>query len=145
MHTNRLPYYDIAPELTHTQRTIGTLLEKSQLGIRLIELVYQRVSQINGCGFCLRLHGKKLLAAGETEQRLASLAEWRTSDLFTPREQAALAWAESLTNVATTHARDEDFEPLKAHFGELEITELTFAIVSMNALNRLAIGMRRES
>lgn len=145
MHTDRLPYYDIAPELTQTLRSIGTQLEKSSLGIRLIELVYQRVSQINGCGFCLRLHGKKLLAAGETEHRLANLAEWRANGLFSPREQAALAWAESLTNVATTHARDEDFEPLKAHFSDLEITELTFAVVSMNALNRLAIGMRRES
>lgn len=145
MHSNRLPYYDIVPELTQTLRSIGTQLEKSTLGIRLIELVYQRVSQINGCGFCLRLHGKKLLAAGETEQRMMNLADWRESELFSPRERAALAWAESLTNVAATHAKDEDFLPLKEHFSDLEITELTFAIVSMNALNRLAIGMRRES
>lgn len=145
MQTNRLPYYDIAPELTHTLRSIGVQLEKSTLGIHLIELVYQRVSQINSCGFCLRLHGKKLLSVGETEQRMANLAGWREGKHFTPREQAALAWAESLTNVAATHAGDEDFEPLKAHFSDLEITELTFAIVSMNALNRLVIGMRREN
>lgn len=145
MHTNRLPYYDIAPELTQTLRSIGAQLEKSPLGIRLIELVYQRVSQINGCGFCLRLHSKKLLAAGETEQRISNLADWRESSLFAPRERAALAWAESLTNVAATHAGDDDYLPLKEHFSDLEITELTFAIVTMNALNRLAIGMRRES
>lgn len=104
-----------------------------------------RVSQINGCKFCLKLHGKKLIDAGETQERLDAIASWRTSTSFDVREKVALAWAESLTNVKDTHAPEEDFAPLKDYFSDVEITELTFAIVTMNALNRLAIGMRRAS
>jgi AhpD family alkylhydroperoxidase len=143
MQTLRLPYYDIAPELTEALRSIVTRLEKSALGIQLIELVYLRISQINGCEFCLRLHSRKLSAVGESEVRLQALGDWRVSPLFTAREKAAFNWAESLTRVEATHAPDADYEPLTQHFSNTEITELTFAIVSMNALNRLAIGMRR--
>ena len=143
MQTLRLPYYDIAPELTESLRSIGTNLEKSTLGIPLIELVYLRISQINGCDFCLRLHGQKLFAAGESEARMQDLEQWRGSPVFLARERAALNWAESLTRIDVTHAPDQDYEPLTQHFNNTEITELTFAIVTMNALNRLAIGMRR--
>lgn len=143
MQSLRLPYYDIAPELTNALRSIVANLEKSSLGDAFIELVYLRISQINGCEFCLRLHGRKLSNAGESEARLQALAQWRTSTLFSAREQAALNWAESLTRIETTHAPDADYAPLTQHFSDQEITELTFACVTMNALNRLAIGMRR--
>jgi len=142
METIRLPYYTLCPELTNGLRSVGALLEQSQLGIRFIELLYMRVSQINDCKFCLKLHSKKLIEAGETQERLQAIAHWRLSHLFDEREKSALGWAESLTNVKDTHAPEQDFSLLKNHFSDVEITELTFAIVTMNALNRLAIGMR---
>jgi AhpD family alkylhydroperoxidase len=143
MKTLRLPYFNLCPELTDKLRSVGTTLENSRLGIGFIELLYLRVSQINQCEFCLKLHSKKLLETGETHHRLEELANWRISTLFDEREKAALNWAESLTNIKETHAPESDFTPLTKYFSDVEITEITFAIVSMNALNRLAIGMRR--
>lgn len=145
METLRLPYYNLCPELTNALRSVVTQLEQNPLGVGLIELLYLRVSQMNGCTFCLSMHGRKLLDAGDTQERLDALAYWRTSNLFDAREAAALAWAESLTNIAETHAPDKDFDPLGSYFTDEEITGLTFAIVTMNALNRLAISMRRVS
>lgn len=145
MKTLRLPYFSLCPELTNSLRSTVALLEQSTLGIKFIELLYMRVSQINGCEFCLNMHGKKLIASGESQDRLNAIADWRTSTLFEPREKAALAWAEALTNVAETHAPEGDFSPLQNYFSEVETTEITFAIVTMNALNRLAIGLQRVS
>lgn len=138
----RLAYYDLCPNLIKALRSVVTQLEKSTLGVHLIELVYMRVSQINGCAFCLDKHGKALREANETNQRMDTLAGWRESRYFDQRERAALAWAESLTHIADTNAPDDVYEPLKDHFTDTEIAELTFAIVNMNALNRLVIGMR---
>ena len=89
------------------------------------------------------MHAKALRADGESAARLDSLAGWRVSELFSERERAALAWTESLTHVDKTHAPDEDYTPLAAHFSEAEISDLTFAIALMSAFNRLAIGMRQ--
>lgn len=144
MNKIRIPYYEVSPELTQAIRSVGELLEKSSLGIKFIELLYMRISQINGCEFCLKLHGRKLIEAGESAERIDQIAQWQTSDLFNQREKAALAWAESLTLVSETHAADHEFTALKAEFNDLDITEMTFAIASMNALNRLAIGMQRK-
>lgn len=140
----RLPYYDLCPNLTQALRGIGEVLENSSLGVPVLELVNMRISQINGCAFCLEMHGKALRATGESPQRLDTLAGWRESRHFTEKERAAIDWAESLTHISTTHAPDATFEPLKQHFTDQEIAELTFAIINMNALNRLAIGMRRQ-
>ncbi len=144
MNKIRIPYYEVSPELTQAIRSVGELLEKSSLGIKFIELLYMRISQINGCEFCLKLHGRKLIKAGESAERIDQIAQWQTSDLFNQREKAALAWAESLTLVSETHAADHEFTALKAEFNDLDITEMTFAIASMNALNRLAMGMKRK-
>lgn len=145
MNKIRIPYYEVSPELTQAIRSVGTVLEHSSLGVKFIELLYMRISQINGCEFCLKLHGRKLIEAGETEERIRQIAHWQTSALFNQREKVALAWAESLTLVCETHAPDDMFAALKEQFNDLEITEITFASASMNALNRLAIGMQRKS
>jgi AhpD family alkylhydroperoxidase len=118
-------------------------LEKSSLGKPLIELVWLRMSQINGCAFCLEMHAKSLRAGDVPDATLDSLAGWRVSERFSPRERAALSWTEALTHVDRTHAPDEDYEPLKEHFSDAEISDLTFAIALMSAFNRLAIGMRQ--
>lgn len=138
----RLPYFELSPEALEGFRQVKRAMENSPLGRPLIELVYLRVSQINGCAFCLNMHSKALRQLDETETRLTELAGWRASGQFTPREQAALEWAEALTHITATHAKDELYLPLKEHFSDREISDLTFAISLMNGLNRLAVGMR---
>ena len=89
------------------------------------------------------MHGKALREHDETEQRFYQLAGWRISTLFSDKEKAALEWAETLTHVSATHAPDAAYLPLKEHFSDVEISDLTVAVSLMNAFNRLAIGMRQ--
>jgi AhpD family alkylhydroperoxidase len=139
----RLPYYTLSPAAYQGFGATKKALESSSLGKQLIELAWLRMSQINGCAFCLEMHAKALRAGGIAEAKLDSLAGWRVSDHFSERERAALAWTESLTHVDKTHAPDEDYEPLKALFSDVEISDLCFAIALMSGFNRLAIGMRQ--
>ncbi|MCU1795476.1 carboxymuconolactone decarboxylase family protein [Pectobacterium polaris] len=143
MSTLRLPYQTLSPEAYQGLTLTKKALDKSSLGKPLIELVYLRISQINGCAFCLEMHAAALRAGGVPDAKLDSLAGWRVSDYFSERECVALAWTESLVDVARSHAPDEDFEPLKAHFSDTEVADLSFAISLMSAFNRLAIGMRQ--
>jgi AhpD family alkylhydroperoxidase len=107
----------------------------------MIELIYLRISQINGCAFCLDKHSSTLRDSGIAVRKLDQLAGWRVSALFDARERAALAWAETLTHVDQQGAPEERYAPLKALFSNAEISDLTIAIALMNAFNRLAIGM----
>ena len=114
----RLPYNTLSPEAYRGLGATKLALEKSSLGKELIELAWLRMSQINGCAFCLEMHAKALRAGGVPEGKLDSLAGWRLGEHFTERERAALAWTESLTHVYRTHAPDEDYEPLREHFSD---------------------------
>lgn len=143
MNELRLPYKTLSPEAYRGLIATSQALERSSLGKELVELVYLRVSQINGCAYCLEMHAMALRAGGTPQVKLDSLAGWRVSSHFSERERAALAWAESLVNVADTHAPDEDFAPLRAHFSDVEISDLCFATALMSAFNRLAIGVRQ--
>ena len=143
MKNLRLKYFELSPELMSGFRAVKVALEKSAVGQNLIELVYLRVSQINGCAYCLNLHTNSLLKDGETQRRIAEVAGWRVSDQFSEKEKAALNWAEQLTNISTSHADDESYEALKKVFNDKEISDLTFAISLMNGMNRLAISMRQ--
>lgn len=143
MSTLRLPYTRLSPEAYQGFAHANKTLMASTLGLQLVELVNLRVSQINGCAFCLEKHAGVLRSEGVDEVKLDSLAGWRVSSQFSERERAALAWAESLTYIQRTGAPDEVFEPLKAHFTETEISDLTFVVALINAFNRLAIGMRQ--
>lgn len=143
MSTLRLPYSQLSPDVYKALLAAKKALAGSSLGLPLIELVYLRISQINGCAFCLEMHAKALRDGGTPQAKLDSLAGWHISGHFSEAERAALAWAESLTDIARTHAPDEVFEPLKAHFDDVQISDLTYAISLMNAFNRLAIGMRQ--
>jgi AhpD family alkylhydroperoxidase len=109
----------------------------------LIELVLMRVSQINGCAFCLDMHGKDARAAGETEQRLYLLPAWRETTLYSEREQVALAWAEELTELASHEAvSDALYERARAVFEEEALMDLTLLVVTINGWNRLNIAAR---
>jgi AhpD family alkylhydroperoxidase len=139
----RLRYFDLSPELMSGIRAVKKGLEKSPLGLDLIELIYLRISQVNGCALCLMMHARSLRERGEKEQRIDALSGWRASSLFTPRERAALTWSDALTDIARTTADDVYFQPLKEHFSDVEISDLTFALSLMSALKRLAITMRQ--
>lgn len=143
MSTLRLAYNTLSPEAYAGFIATKKALSKSSLGKQLVELVYLRISQINGCAFCLEMHTASLRAGGMPPAKLDGVAGWRVSAHFDERERAALAWTESLVDVAHTHAPDADFDPLKAHFSDTEISDLSFAIALMSAFNRMAIGMRQ--
>jgi AhpD family alkylhydroperoxidase len=117
-------------------------LAQSGLEPSLLTLLDFRVSQINGCAYCLDMHSKDLRAAGETEQRLYVLPAWRESPFYTDRERAALAWAEAVTVLSEGHVPDEVFEQARAQFSEEELANLTLAVVTINGWNRLNITFR---
>ena len=111
---------------------------------KLLALVKLRVSQMNGCAYCLHMHSEEALKLGERPERLILLDAWHESALFTDRERAALAWAESLTRIAETHAPDDVYEEVSKHFSQDELIPLSIAIAMINAWNRLAIGARSQ-
>lgn len=119
-------------------------LDNCGLEIPLLHLLKFRVSQINGCAFCLDMHSKDLRAIGDTEQRLYVLNAWREAPFYTDRERAALAWAEAVTLAATTHIPDEVYEEARRQFSEKEISDLTLAVAAINAWNRIAISSRAQ-
>jgi AhpD family alkylhydroperoxidase len=123
---------------------LETYLQNSTLDHGLFHLVKIRASQINGCAYCLHMHTSDALKAGETPARIFLLDAWRESRLYTPKERAALAWTESLTKISETHASDEDYATASAQFGPQELIDLTFAITTINAWNRIAISFRAQ-
>jgi AhpD family alkylhydroperoxidase len=140
----RIDYPTVAPEVYKALNGAHAALHRTGFDKKLIDLVFQRISQINGCAYCVDLHGRDLRAAGELPERLDSIAAWHESPYFSDREKAALAWAESLTHVASTHAPDDVYENVRRYFSEAETANLTYAIALMNAYNRIAVGLRRE-
>ncbi|MGC6389905.1 carboxymuconolactone decarboxylase family protein [Ewingella sp. S1.OA.A_B6] len=143
MPTLRLPYYSLSASVIEPMRKALMVLENGPLDNVIIELVFLRVSQINGCAYCLDMHSKSLRKMDVAQTKLDQLAGWQVSHAYSERERAALAWAESVTLIAATGAPDSIYEPLKAQFSDVEISDLTFAISLMNAFNRLAVGMRQ--
>jgi len=119
---------------------LSAVVRASGIEKPLLELVKMRVSQINGCGYCLDMHSKDARAAGETEQRLYLLQVWRETSLYTERERAALAWAEAVTRLTDQHVPDAVYTQVAAVFDEAEIAALTLAIVEINGWNRICIS-----
>jgi len=123
---------------------VDQYVRSSGLEHKLISLVELRVSQINGCAFCLSLHSKALREAGEREDRLAVLPAWRETDWFTPRERAALAWAEAVTTLEHQQVPDEVYEQAREQFTEKELSDLTLAIIAINGWNRFNIALTQR-
>jgi AhpD family alkylhydroperoxidase len=142
MNAPRLNAYKAAPEAMNLLRGVETYLDQTTLGPQLIELVKMRGSQINGCAYCLDMHSKVLRRGGESEQRIYLLNAWHESPLYSPRERAALAWTEALTNIAETHAPDEIYDEVRRQFDDKELVDLTALIGMINLRNRLAISLR---
>ena len=141
--TQRLRYYRIAPDGMKAFDAVHSYIGQSGLSKVLVDLVYLRVSQINGCAYCIDTHSRELLAGGVAIEKLVLVPVWREAEpLFSERERAALRWAETVTRVAETDVPDEDFKDASAHFSEKELADLTIAIGLMNAYNRIAISFR---
>jgi AhpD family alkylhydroperoxidase len=139
---SRLNYIKVSPDAYKAMSTLELYVKQSGLEKPLLELIKTRASQINGCAYCLDMHTKDARAAGESEQRLYALSAWREAPFFTDRERAALEWTETITLIADTHAPDDVYESVLKHFTEKELVDLTMAIVTINAWNRLAIAFR---
>jgi AhpD family alkylhydroperoxidase len=142
--TTRINYRTAAPDtcqaLLVVHKHLGSVFPDQKLRA-LIEL---RVSQINGCAFCLDMHATEARHLGETQQRLDCVAAFREAPFFTERERAALAWAESLTYVSETHAPDDVYDEVKKHFSDKDLSNLTIMIGMINMWNRVSVAFRSE-
>ncbi len=141
----RLNYMEVDPKLLRAMFGLGAAVAQGGLETSLIDLINFRVSQINGCAYCLDMHSKDLRAAGETEQRLYVLEAWREAPFYSERERAALAWAEAVTLLTNKDVPDDVYEQARAQFNEQELATLTLAVVAINGWNRLNIAFRTEA
>jgi AhpD family alkylhydroperoxidase len=137
----RLNYAKAAPGVYDAMDALDRYLQECGLERSLMLLVQLRASQLNGCAYCLDMHWKDLRAIGE-EERLYSLDAWRECPYYTDRERAALAWTEAVTLIRDGHASDEVYDQVRRHFSEKELADLTLAVASINAWNRLSISAR---
>ena len=140
---NRIDYAKASPEGYRAFGGVYAAVQKSGLEKAFVDLVYLRVSQMNGCAFCIDMHTRDLLKSGLTVDKLALLPVWRDAgDVFDRRERAALAWAEAVTRVAESGVPDAAYEAVAGEFGDKELADLTYAIGLMNAFNRFGVAFR---
>lgn len=117
-------------------------LAKSSIEKSLLDLIDLRVSQINGCAYCLDMHSKDLRASGESEQRLYVLDAWREAPFYSDRERAALAWAEAVTTLPNRNVPDDVYEEARKEFSQEELIDLTMGVIAINSYNRINIAFR---
>lgn len=140
--TQRLNHFQANKPAFDAVMKLSGYVETSGLDHALLELVKIRASQINSCLYCLHMHTSDARKAGETEARLYLLTAWRESELYTPREKAALAWTEALTYLPNGAPGDADYAELRQHFSEAECVELSVAIGTINLWNRINAGFQ---
>lgn len=139
----RLDYKKASPEGFKALARGHTYVATSGLDSLLVHMVYLRISQINGCAYCVDLHFRDAIGEGADPRKLNSVVTWRESPWFSDRERAAFTWAESLTLVAQTGAPDDAYAQARAAFDDKQLADLTYAIAMMNAFNRLGVGFRQ--
>jgi len=130
------------PKPMQLMLNIESYIANCGLDHKLLHLIKMRASQINGCAYCLDMHSKDARALGETEQRLYALNAWRETPFYSDRERAALAWTEAVTLITEGHVPDAVYNSVREQFSEEELVNLTLAITTLNAWNRLAISFR---
>ena len=138
----RINWAEQSPELVRKFTEVVLALRASSIEDSIVDLVNIRASQLNGCSFCLDMHVKQAKMHGERELRLYHLSAWRDSTLFTPRERAVLAWTEVLTKLPEQGVPDEIYDRVRTQLSEKEITDLSFAVMVINAWNRLNVGFK---
>lgn len=143
--SNRLNYASAAPEGYKAFGGVYVYLQSCGFSAELIDLVYLRVSQINGCAFCIDMHSRDLLKLGVAIDKLVLVPVWHDAgNVFTHRERVALSWAETVTRVAETGVPDADYAAAAAEFSDKELADLTYGISLMNAFNRLGVTFRSK-
>ncbi|MFE5320722.1 carboxymuconolactone decarboxylase family protein [Paenibacillus sp. NPDC056579] len=140
--TQRLNYMQQSPEFFKKMMEFSGAEKESSIEEKILHLVHIRASQMNGCGFCLDMHVKQAKIHGESELRLYHISIWRESNLFEPRERAALAWTEILTKLPEQGVPDEIYNRVREQFSEQEISDLTFSVMAINAWNRVNVAFR---
>jgi AhpD family alkylhydroperoxidase len=140
--TQRINYPQKSPELFRAFMDFSAALRNSAVEEKVRDLVQVRASQINGCAFCLDMHVKQAKITGERELRLYHVAIWRESELFSPRERAALAWTEALTRLPEGGVPDDLYERVRGQFSEKELSDLAFEVMAINAWNRISIAFK---
>jgi len=138
----RLNFMELAHDGLKAVSGLERFVQNSGLEKSLIELVKLRASQVNGCAYCIDMHTKDARAEGETEQRLNCLSVWRECPFYTDRERAAMEWTEAVTLISQTHVPDDVFERARQQFSDEELVKLNYAVIAINAWNRLAIAFR---
>jgi AhpD family alkylhydroperoxidase len=139
----RIDYAKASPDGYKALGAVYATLLKSDLPKQLVDLVYLRVSQINGCAFCIDMHSRDLLKSGLPVEKLILVQGWRDAgSVFNLQESAALGWAETVTRVADTHVPDAEYDLVATAFNAKDLADLTYAIGLMNAFNRLGIAFR---
>ena len=138
----RMEYNKVAPGVVKALYALEQYLRTSGLEPALIELVKLRASLMNGCAYCVDMHTKDARARGETEQRLFAVPVWRETPFFSPRERAALAWTEAVTDIGRSGVSDALYDDARAQFSDKELVDLTAAVIAINAWNRLAVTFR---
>jgi len=140
----RLDYTAASPEGYKKLQAVSVFLHHSGLEASLLELIFIRASQINGCGWCLDFHSKRARHKGETEQRIYLLSGWRDAPVYSPRERAALEWTEALTLIAGHPVPDDLYQRAREHFSETELTNLTMAVGVINVWNRINVAFHTD-
>lgn len=138
----RLNAKKLSPGGLRAMGALHTFVHECGLETSLLELVKLRVSQINGCAHCIDMHARKLRSEGESEQRIYLLNAWRESPQYSARERAALQWAEALTVLAPNQVSDAAYDAARSTFDEVELVNLTLAVVAINGANRINIAFR---
>jgi AhpD family alkylhydroperoxidase len=142
--TARVNYHRVVPGASHAMAALQKYVNESGLDHSLAELVKLRASYMNGCAYCVDMHTKDARVNGETEQRLYAVPVWRETPFFTPRERAALAWTEAVTDLMGSGVPDDVYEEARAHFDEVELVNLTMVVIAINGWNRLSVTFRSE-
>ncbi|WP_459616667.1 carboxymuconolactone decarboxylase family protein [Bordetella sp. 2513F-2] len=142
--TQRIDYSAAVPELFKKYGAFQMAVGQTGVARELGHLVVLRASQLNGCAFCVDMHVKEAKLHGERELRLHHVIVWRESPLFSPRERAALAWTELLTQLPPHGVADADYEAARAEFSDAELSELSWLVVAINGWNRMGVAFRRE-
>jgi AhpD family alkylhydroperoxidase len=140
----RLNYATASPEALPKLLAVSAFVHNAGLDPKLLELIFMRASQINGCAWCLEFHSKRALHAGETQQRLNLLAAWRDAPVYSPKERAALEWTEAVTQIAGHQVPDEIYQRARQEFHDADLTNLTIAVGMINLWNRLNVAFQTD-
>ena len=143
-NTARLPFFSLAPKTLHAMINLSKSVSQSSIGERLIELINLRVSQVNGCGFCVDMHWRSLLKQGADPRHLNAISGWREAPFFSPRERAALGWADAVNALPQRDDTDAAYVELREHLNETEIVELSYAIAAIRGWNVLNLSLRNQ-